>query len=475
MEDAIVIAAEVQPGTGVLADEPITTATLRGAIDGRDRVVRIVGGPTPHGGFARLAGYVVPTVGARVRLDLRDPRRVTSGTPSAPAGSRWTPSTPAGPRWTPSAPAGPRWTPSTPAGTWDTNALPVRFVLALPPSRDLGAEAAAELDVAARTWARPACTAFRARFGGERSLAPGDDGESAVFFHDTAWPEELEPGALAQTVLHTDGAGKLRDADIHVNGAAYRFSTDGAAGTQDIRSVLVHEIGHALGLGHSTDARATMNVSGSGLRWRSLEQDDVDGVCALYPGTGSAGCDAEPCPPGLRCVAGACQRPGARADVCSPCTPELGACEAAGDDARCVDVGEGSSAGRVCGRACARDEDCGAGFACRPTTEAGDLQCLSLTGCRNGANTCTSDADCDHPGSTCRAGACVGNPGLSPDAGPSDADAGGPPDELVPEGGGGDCACRSAPAGAAGATTTLALAATAAIAALRRAARRRLE
>lgn len=451
MEEAIVVAAEVQDGAGVLADEPITIATLRGAIDGRERRVRIVGGPTRHGGFARLAGYVVPTVGARVRLDLREPRRAAPW----PAPGR-------------------RWVPSTPAGTWDASALPLRFVLALPPSRDLGADAAAEIEVAARTWGRPVCTAFRARFDGERSIAPGDDGENAVFFHDTAWPDELEPGALAQTILHTDGAGKLRDADVHVNGAAFRFSTDGAPGTQDVRGVLVHEIGHALGLGHSADARATMNVSGSGLRWRSLEKDDVDGVCALYPGAGSAGCDAEPCPAGLLCVAGACQRPGDRADVCSPCAPEVGACEAAGDEARCVDVGTGDAAGRVCGRACARDEDCGAGFACRPTTEAGDLQCLSRTACRNGANVCASDADCRHPGAICRSGACVGPPDGVPDAGGADAGGGAGADELVPKGGGNDCACRSAP-GAGGATVTLAFAALAALSALRRAIRRRLE
>src|SRR5690606_16950503 len=97
---------------------------------------------------------------------------------------------------------------------------------------------------------------------------------------------------------------------------------------------------------------------------------------------------------------------------------EPGACEAAGDDARCMDLGEG----RVCGRACAGDIECGAGFACRPTTEAGDLQCVSLDGCKNGANRCASDAAC--AGARCQAGACVG-PGEPADAG---ADAASPAD-----------------------------------------------
>ncbi|RYZ99271.1 MAG: matrixin family metalloprotease, partial [Proteobacteria bacterium] len=58
--------------------------------------------------------------------------------------------------------------------------------------------------------------------------------------------------------------------------------------------VLGHEMGHALGLGHSLSEEALMHYTIAGKEQLLLSQDDIDGVSFLYPrrepGDGAFGC-----------------------------------------------------------------------------------------------------------------------------------------------------------------------------------------
>jgi hypothetical protein len=266
---------------------------------------------------------------------------------------------------------------------------------------------------------------------------------------------------LAETRVTPTGQGNEVDADIFLNGVDYRFAHHRSPrdeGTFDLQAVLTHEIGHALGLAHSDVPGATMAAAyptdSAGLAWRSLEADDIEGARALYPGAGLRMCDATvACPSGYACVAQQCQLRAAYGDLCAPCTQVSGACAAAGAAARCIDIGALSGSARasgfICGRPCTGPADCGDGFTCQATTEAGDRQCVPAPGvgdavgtCRDGPWPCQDDSGCSV--GRCLDGFCQGQQ----DAGlPVDADAGSPIRSREQDAGelGGGCRASSEP------------------------------
>lgn len=92
--------------------------------------------------------------------------------------------------------------------------------------------------------------------------------------------------------------GEIVDADIEMNAAWFDFTdvdgppcgpgeTTGCVLT-DIENTATHEIGHLLGLDHSPDREATMFASApqGDLSKRDLGEDDVEGLCFIYPTDG---------------------------------------------------------------------------------------------------------------------------------------------------------------------------------------------
>ena len=118
-------------------------------------------------------------------------------------------------------------------------------------------------------------------------------------------------GALAITVLTFDGAGKIVDADIVINGGgSHGFAVlpdsdpsapepGAAGGSYDIEDVLSHEVGHLFGLAHNDgEADATMYFATARgeIKKRDLSPDDEAGFRSLYPDARgfTAACSARP-------------------------------------------------------------------------------------------------------------------------------------------------------------------------------------
>ncbi len=164
-------------------------------------------------------------------------------------------------------------------------------------SRDLRASVVhAAVARSVGTWnaAAETCSDFRLEDRGAPTdtatnlLGGPHDGENRIVFRYEDWPDDAAPGTLAlTTTVYRRSTGEILDADIDLNGRDYAWTDadDPALADTDLENTLTHELGHLLGLAHVDDPEATMYArSESGeLAKRDLAEDDVAGLCFIYP------------------------------------------------------------------------------------------------------------------------------------------------------------------------------------------------
>jgi hypothetical protein len=115
----------------------------------------------------------------------------------------------------------------------------------------------------------------------------GAGNANIVAFRDDSWEHQDAEDALALTSMSfNERTGDILDADIEINAAVpITTSSDVPPSGYDLLSILTHEAGHFLGLAHSPLPTATMYpIYQQGTAdWRTLSDDDIAGICAIYP------------------------------------------------------------------------------------------------------------------------------------------------------------------------------------------------
>ncbi len=163
-----------------------------------------------------------------------------------------------------------------------------------------------------RSWASTP-VAIRVYTGPNTTINDGDGGVTAVTGAVKAWgmisasttsqkavrgqaPATIELNSngkictgscLAATLTGYYSGSTIYDADVYTN-TRYSFTSsrenDGCSGEYDIDGIMVHEVGHVIGIGHSDVAGATMypSVSSCNINNRTLESDDLAAKNDLY-------------------------------------------------------------------------------------------------------------------------------------------------------------------------------------------------
>jgi hypothetical protein len=133
---------------------------------------------------------------------------------------------------------------------------------------------------------------------GKPEYNPRAPNANVIMFRDHDWPDEYDPTVVAHTVVtFNTETGEILDADIEVNSFGTPITTSDTNVGYDLESIIVHEVGHFLGLDHSHLVDATMfswQAPGD-LSLRDLIADDTDGICSIYPSARSvAGTNCQP-------------------------------------------------------------------------------------------------------------------------------------------------------------------------------------
>jgi len=187
---------------------------------------------------------------------------------------------------------------------WPRRTIEVAFsnsLLSPGPNIKTGSDVVGAARRALARWSTMTNINFVVNWSATTSVSPasGGDGISLITVADTLENEAFNADSTTgrTRVFYDPATGAIAEADVSINprprsdeGADLQFSTDGSPGTYDLEATFTHEIGHLLGLDHSSVLASTMlshqAFNGTfglpALTERTLSEDDRQRVRSLY-------------------------------------------------------------------------------------------------------------------------------------------------------------------------------------------------
>ena len=278
-----------------------------------------------------------------------------------------------------------------PARAWESSAKWGTHVVGYrvnPSNNDVSsAKALTAIRTSADAWTTQTKAAFRFRYdGASTATLHGLDGKNVVLFRDAVGSSSTVRASTYTWKL----LGVIFETDIVFWDKSMSFVTASMPCNNQIviENTAIHELGHALGLDHSTEPDATMWSKSKvcATKRLTLHKDDITGVETLYPCATAAQCDDANLCTADTCMSKKCER-----------TPIKGCCVSAADCGDGDPCTKDSCKSNVCQNAsikgcCKADADCDDGDACtKDSCKDNACKNVPITGCGG------SDAGLDAP------------------------------------------------------------------------------